>query len=138
MSNPMLPMIPGLAMFALGFVLVFAVLVKLGAMAKSRQIAALGDALSGRAGGGARFASLLGLALLGVGACTTFAGVAARDRAECEAFCTKRGYAKGVFRDSTARSPKNPERAAFRACACEGGPPGAPPLEVVATQVPAD
>ena len=115
---------PGLALFAVGFVVLFVLLVLEGAMAKSLQLAAVGRLASGKAGGGRRIAFFLALLGLGAGTCTTFAGVAASDSARakaCEEICRERGYDTGRIRGSTERDPKQPKRHAFVACACEGG-----------------
>ncbi len=128
--------LPGALLAMLGFALFFGLLAAQGALAKSRQFAALGDVLSGRAGAGRRRLAIVAFLCMGFGACGAFVGVSVGDRKACETFCTGRGYQRATLRPSTARNPKNPGQAAFRACACEGGP-DPDPLEVVATQIPA-
>ena len=115
-------LLPGVGLFAVGFLTIFVLLALQGAMAKSRQFAAVGDLAAGRAGGGKRVAFFLGLAAIGIGALVTFAGVGAGDAARkkaCEERCKDRGYERGKIRGSTE---KDGGRHKFVACACEGGP----------------
>lgn len=125
---------PGLVLAALGFCLFFALLASQGAMAKSKQLAAMGELASGRAGKTKKLLFTCALIALGVGACATFGGVAANDskrRKACEATCRDRGYEKGAIRGSEKSDPKARGRSLFVACACERGP--APdPLELKA------
>src|SRR5687768_14883672 len=125
-------MLPGFLVFAAGFVILFALLAKHGALAKSRQIGALRDMAAGRLGAGSRRLFFVGIIALVVGTCGTFAGVAAKDAARarsCKKLCEERGYREAKIRGSTAMDPNNPKRHAFVACACSGGP--APdPLEI--------
>jgi hypothetical protein len=131
------PMLPGLLIAAVGFVTLFVLLGASGALAKSKQLAALRELASGRAGRGARLAFFFAVGAMGVGSCLTFAAVAAGDakRAQaCAATCRERGYQRGVIRGSTAKDANNPKRHAFVACACEGG--SAPdPLELEADTI---
>jgi hypothetical protein len=132
-----MPMLPGVLVAMAGFVTLFVLLGRQGALAKSKQLAALGDLASGRAGRGARVAFFIALAGMLVGSCLCFAGVAAGDaerRKACVATCRERGYERGIIQGSTAMDPKNPKRHAFVACACEGGRPE--PLELEADRLP--
>lgn len=129
--------LPGVALAAIGFVILFGLLASEDALSKSRQFAALGRLGSGRAGGGKRLAFFLALAAMGFGACGAFAGVAASDNARaraCERTCKERGYARGSIRGSTAVDPQKPQRHAFVACACEGGT-SSEPLELRADEL---
>lgn len=120
----------GFALFATGFALVFATLGAAGGLAKSRQLAVLGDGLRGGLGPGVRRRLRAGLLLLGAGALALFAGVAAGDAARaraCRSTCAARGFASGRIRGSAERSADG-KRHAFVACACEA--PGREPLEL--------
>jgi hypothetical protein len=124
--------LPGFLVFAAGFLLLFALLARHGALARSKQIGALRDLAAGRRGARGRTLLLLAIGALVAGTCGTFAGVTAGDAARarrCRAACEARGYRAGAIRGSTERDPANPRRHRFVACACEGGP--APdPLEL--------
>jgi hypothetical protein len=129
--------LPGLVLFAVGFILLFGLLASQSALAKSKQLSALGHVLGGGAGAGKKGLAILALVLLGLGTCASLAGVASKDRAACTNYCTKLGYKRALLRDSTERDAKDPKRAAFRACACEDGP-DPDPHEIVATKVPTE
>ena len=129
--------LPGVLIAGAGFAVLFGLLSSVGALGKSKQLSAIGDLASGRAGGTKRVLFFLALVAMGLGACGAFAGVAASDserRHACERNCKERGYAKGTLRGSSARDAARPSQRAFLACACEGGP--APdPLEFPADQL---
>ena len=130
-------LLPGVLIAGAGFVVLFALLSSVGALAKSKQLSAIGELASGRAGRAKRVMFFLALAAMGLGACGAFAGVSVSDserRHACERNCKERGYAKGTVGGSSARDAARPSRHAFVACACEGGP--APdPLEFPADQL---
>lgn len=115
-------MLPGLALFAVGFVVFFVLLASVGALAKSKQFAAIGALASGASGSGKRTLFFISLLLLVTGALGTFAGVAASDgeRARaCTALCVSRGNISGRIGAATTPDPKRPQPA----CLCEGGAP---------------
>lgn len=131
MRHP-LYLVPGLVLAAAGFALLFWLLASQQALAKSKQLKALGELTSGRAGQTKRRLSLAALAAMAFGACGTFAGVGANDSARtkaCVRSCADRGYETGKIRGSEKQDPAARGRHAFVACACERGP--APdPLEL--------
>ncbi len=113
-------LLPGLALFFAGFAILFGLLVSVGAMAKSKQFAALGGLASGANGSGKRSLFFVSVALLVGGALGTFAGVAWSDveRAKaCTALCLSRGNTSGRIGPATQPAPKHPRPA----CLCEGG-----------------
>lgn len=115
-------LLPGLVLFALGFVILFGLLGSVGAMAKSKQFAAMRDLAKGVNGGGKRALFFVSLLLLAIGMCGTFAGVGQSDlqRANaCTALCVARGNTTGRIGPATHPDPKRPSPA----CLCEGGAP---------------
>ncbi|MGV3624613.1 MAG: hypothetical protein ACO1OB_27585 [Archangium sp.] len=113
-------LLPGLVLFALGFVILFGLLGSVGAMAKSKQFAAFRDFAVGQHGGGKRALFFVSLALLAIGMCGTFAGVSRSDyeRANaCTALCLARGNTTGRIGPSRTPDSKRPRPA----CLCEGG-----------------
>lgn len=113
-------LLPGVALFATGFVILFALLGSVGALAKSRQFSAMRQLASGVSGSGKRAWFFASLGLLAVGMCGTFAGVARSDvkRARaCTALCVSRGHTTGRIGAATHRDPRRPQPA----CLCEGG-----------------
>lgn len=128
--------LPGALIAATGFVIVFSLLASSGALAKSKQLGALAHLASG--GGGALRRALLftAFAMMLVGSCGAFAGVASSDRERaraCTAECTRRGHTSGRIGPSRASDPKNAKRALFVACVCAGGRDE--PLELRASEL---
>jgi hypothetical protein len=116
-----LPFLIGVVLAGGGFVLLFGLLAKQGALSKSKQFAALSAMASGQAGAATRRWFFLAIAAMGLGTCSIFVGVGAKDAARrraCETTCKTRGYERGVIRGSTEESRG---KHAFVACACEGG-----------------
>lgn len=121
----------GFGLAAIGFIILFVLLASQGAMAKSRQFAAMGDLAAGRAGSGKRALFFLALLAMFFGTCGVFGGVTAGDaqrRKACETTCKDKGYKSGKIRGSAEKSGG---KHAFVACACEGGP-DPDPLELKA------
>lgn len=103
---------------SLGFGAFFLVLARAGALAKSKQLAAIGGILSGRAGPKER-RLLLGALVLGLlGACLLFMAVGRMDQAmrnECDLACREWGVEGGrIGRSRTSEQP-------LRACFCGPG-----------------
>lgn len=131
-------LLPGGLMAAVGFVLLFGLLASQGALDKSKQLGALSDVASGKAGGASKVLLLVALLLMALGACGVFAGVAASDQGRaraCAEMCKQRGYTKGTIGGSREMDPKKPGRHAFVACTCAGGANPAP-LETRADELP--
>lgn len=125
-------MIVGVALFFGGAAFFMALLFGNGGASRSRQFAVIGHLLSGGLGPRKRALTILALLLLGVGMCTTFAGVASMDaaRAErCRVHCVAQGYTEGHIGPSIDREPAT----RFVACTCTGG--SQPPLELRADSV---
>jgi hypothetical protein len=121
----------GFASFFAGFATLFGLLISRGALAKSRQFAAMGDISSGRQGGGSQILLVVAVLLMAVGACGLFAGVAVGDvgrKNGCKDTCIERGYRTGKVQGSKARDPNRPNVHAFVACVCSGG--ASPDLEL--------
>ncbi len=112
--------LPGLALFAAGFVVLFGLLAAVGALAKSKQLPALRGLASGAHGAGKRRLFFVACGLLAVGACGSFAGVArhdARRARACVALCVERGHSSGRIGPASTPAPKHP----VPVCRCEGG-----------------
>ena len=121
----MVYVLPGVVLAGVGFVILFSLVASVGALEKSRQLAALGHLASGRAGSGKRALTFVAIALLFFGSCAAFGGVAASDarRARaCLGACAAKGHPSGKIGPSEARHPQKPNAAAFVACKCSGGP----------------
>jgi hypothetical protein len=100
----------GAALFGAGALSFLVLLFSSGGAARSRQFALIGALWSGRLGARRRRILRLSLALVGVGALTCFAGVAASDAARaarCSEVCLARGF-------DTGRIGRSPSRAALR------------------------
>jgi hypothetical protein len=113
-------MLFGVALFLLGGLLFFALLFANGGAARSRQIAVIAELLGGHRGVGKRRLTIAALILIGLGAVSAFAGVAAMDarRArQCQSYCSVAGYERGSIGPSLDRSAER----RFVACTCEGG-----------------
>lgn len=113
-------MLPGFALFTIGFVILFALLASVNALAKSKQFSAFAALASGKAGSGKRALFFLGCGLLFLGACGTFAGVGMSDadRAKaCKEMCVGQGHTSGRIGPASNPDPKRPRPA----CLCEGG-----------------
>jgi len=134
--NP-LYLVPGLIVAALGFVLLFGLLVRQGALDKSKQFGALSGLASGEGGVLGKVLLALALLMMGLGACGVFAGVAASDAGRsraCSDPCKQKGYTRGSIGGSKALDPQT-RRHAFVACTCTGGP-NPTPLETRADDLP--
>ncbi len=121
----------GFVTFFIGFATLFGLFAVHGALGKSRQFGATSDLASGRLGGGSQVLFFLAFALLPLGACGMFAGVAMGDSrrgTSCRDTCHERGYREGRIQGSKAMDPKRPNAHAFVACACSGG--ASPDLEI--------
>jgi hypothetical protein len=115
----------GAALFGGGFITLFIVLGTQNALAKSRQLEALGRVGSGKAGCGPQIALLCGAMAMGGGACACFAGIAVGDAGRaraCKEECIRRGHPTGTIQGS---KEKDGGRHKFVACMCSGGS-GAP------------
>lgn len=113
-------MLVGVAFFLVGAALFMAMLFANGGAPRGRQLPVLGKLLSGALGAGKRTLTLVSLALIGFGACTSFAGVASKDRERarlCRERCVAEGYAEGRIGPSVERDPE----LRFVACTCSGG-----------------
>ena len=122
------------ALFFIGFATIFVLIGRQGALAKSKQLSALGALSRGAAGRGAQLAFFIALGGVFFGACGLFGTVAAGDaqrRKACEETCASRGYAKGAIGPSKEKDPKNKNRPMFVACHCTGHATE-PPLELQA------
>lgn len=131
-------LVPGLIVAALGFVLLFGLLISQGALDKSKQFGALSGLASGEGGALGKVLLALALLMMGLGACGVFAGVAASDAGRsraCTNLCKQKGYTRGSIGGSKALDPQNPRRHAFVACTCTGGP-NPTPLETRADDLP--
>lgn len=121
-------LLPGLAIAALGFAVFLGLLVSVSALAKSKQLRALGELASGRAGFGKRLLLFLAFAAMVSGSCGMFAGVAKSDGERvkaCVRLCVDRGYSEGRIGPSAHPHPKRP----VAACTCSGGASGGTPFE---------
>lgn len=121
----LLRVLPGALIAGAGFALVFALLASAGALSKSKQLGALAHLASGGAGALRRALLFTAIAMMLMGSCGAFAGVASSDRARaraCTAECERRGHTRGAIGPSSASDPKHPGRALFVACRCSGGP----------------
>lgn len=110
----------GIALAFIGFGLFAGVLFGSGGVSKSRQFQVIGEVMGGRHGPGRRRAMLVGLVMLVLGTCTSFAGVAAHDagRAQrCQAYCLQQGYTRSAIGPSDATADRG-RRVAFVACTC--------------------
>jgi hypothetical protein len=113
-------MIAGVALFLGGAVFFMALLFGSGGVNRAHQFSVIGRLLSGGFGPRRRALTFLSLVLLGVGMCTTFAGVASMDaeRARrCREHCAAQGYPEGHIGPSIDREPAT----RFVACTCTGG-----------------
>lgn len=113
-------LVVGLALFFLGGLTFMGVLFGSGGATKSRQLTVLGQLLRGERGGGRRVITWIALGCLGLGMCTSFAGVASMDAARadrCVERCGAAGYAEGRIGPSLDRDPQT----RFVACTCTGG-----------------
>ena len=122
---------PGLALAALGFIVLFGLLASVSALAKSKQLGALGTIASGQAGGAKRGLFIFAVIAMVAGSCGVFGGVAASDgeRAKaCSQLCTSSGYAEGRIGAASKPDPKHPSPA----CICSGGASAATPFETPA------
>jgi hypothetical protein len=129
---PMLLLI-GAALFGAGALSFLVLLFSSGGAARSRQFALIGALWSGRLGARRRRILRLSLALVGVGALTCFAGVAASDAARaarCSEVCLARGFDTGRIGPSIDRHPAQ----RFVACTCAGA--NHAPLELRADALP--
>jgi len=127
-------LLPGLAIAAVGFAILFGLLASVAALAKSKQLSAFGTLASGRAGAGRRALFFIALAAMGIGTCGVFGGVARSDgeRAKaCQRVCVERGYAEGRIGSSAHPDPKRPAAA----CLCSGGASGGTPFETRADEL---
>ena len=126
--------LPGAAIAMLGFALLFVQLAAAGALAKSKQIGAMQDMASGKAGSGNKLLLSVAIALMFFGSCGAFAGVAASDsgrRKVCKESCVARGYTEGKITASSKPLPPAERRAQGPICLCSGG--GQDPVEIEAT-----
>jgi hypothetical protein len=126
--------LPGLALAAIGFAVLFGLLASVSALAKSKQLSAFGALASGKAGSGKRSLFFFGIAAMALGMCGTFAGVAKSDgeRAKaCQRTCVERGYGDGRIGPSANPDPKRPGPA----CTCSGGASAATPFELRADEL---
>ncbi|HVH41897.1 MAG TPA: hypothetical protein VM925_06120 [Labilithrix sp.] len=124
-------LVPGLAIAAVGFAVLFGLLASVSALAKSKQLSALRAIASGREGSGKRALFFFAVAAMTIGSCGVFGGVAKSDgeRANaCQRMCVARGYAAGRIGRSATPDPKHPKPA----CTCTGGVTGATPFETSA------
>lgn len=123
----------GAALFGAGALTFLVLLLSSGGAARSRQFALIGALWSGRLGAHRRRMLRLSLGLVGVGAVTCFAGVAASDAARaarCSEVCLVRGFDAGRIGASIDRRPAQ----RFVACTCTGA--NRPPLELRADALP--
>jgi hypothetical protein len=108
----------GASLCALGFSGFFLVLVRAGALAKSKQFGAIAKILRGDAGPKERPMLLGAMVLCLLGACLLFAAVGRMDaatRAECDRACREWGLHGGrIARSRTSEQP-------LRACFCGPG-----------------
>jgi hypothetical protein len=121
--------ITGVALFAVGFLLVAGLIFGHGGWAKSAQFRVIGELVRGVHGRRAQMLLALGLVILPMGACLTFAGVTTSDRERaqrCNTQCTAEGYASARIGPNSDRDP-NDRRTWFVACICEE--PGMAPRE---------
>lgn len=127
-------LLPGLVVAGFGFLVLFGLLASASALAKSKQLSAIGDIAAGRAGGGKRALLFLAFGMMFFGTCGVFGGVARSDgeRAKaCVQACTVRGYPGGrIGRPSEPADPKHPRPA----CLCDRTEALAP-LEIPADEL---
>ena len=111
----------GIALAFLGFILFAGALFSSGGAAKSRQFQVISEVLGGRHGAGRRLAMLAGLALVAVGALTTFAGVAQKDAGRagrCQAYCVQQGSTRSEIGPGDETPPGGGRTVRFVACIC--------------------
>jgi hypothetical protein len=108
----------GMLLCSVGFAAFFLVLARAGALAKSKQIGAIGRILSGKAGPRERTLLLGAIVLCLLGACLLFMAVGRMDQAmrnECDVACREWGSQGGrIGRSRTSVQP-------LRACFCGPG-----------------
>lgn len=127
-------LLPGLALAAVGFVVLFGLLASVSALAKSKQFDAMRALASGHAGPAKRGLFFFSVVAMAFGACGVFGGVAASDgdRARaCQRACIDRGYAEGRIGPSAHPDAKRP----VPACTCTGGADGSTPFEMRADEL---
>ena len=91
-------LLPGLAIAAFGFIVLFGLLASVRALAKSKQLSALATMASGQAGGRKRALFVLAIGAMGIGSCGVFGGIAKSDAERttaCQRTCVDRGYVDG-------------------------------------------
>jgi len=113
-------MLFGIALFFSGVALFMVLLFSSGGANRSKQFGVIADLLGGRRGVGKRRLIIAAMILIGLGACGTFAGVAAMDArraGHCQDYCVAAGYERGKIGPSIERSKER----RFVACTCDGG-----------------
>ena len=114
-------MVVGIALAFIGFGLFAGVLFDSGGASKSMQFQVIGEVLGGWHGLGRRRTMLVGLFMVVLGTCTTFAGVTAHDagrRQRCQSYCLQQGYTRGEIGPTDATPAGGDRRVAFVACTC--------------------
>jgi hypothetical protein len=117
--------LPGVAIAAVGFALLFIQLALAGAP----------DMASGKAGGRSKVLLTVAIALMFFGSCGAFVGVAASDsgrRKACQRSCTERGYTEGKITASSKPLPPEERRIQGPICRCAGG--AHDPVEIEITE----